>query len=347
MIRCNHQLYKVNYASSTIVTPQTPSPKEIEDLVDSYVDCWATGKGGFNIPSMAGIENPRIILTNNLGPCEAQFLVFATQQDGKWIWRYQIHTFPYSLVTYLPIILTRSFKAQAINFDHRVLWSWIAQIFLDPRNQNTVQERELIGAIELLMRLNFAALKQPPLSDEVSKLNRVIDVVVDYHVIEIVSNSLMLATVLSYPVLEGLLKSKCSAYVDMDSNVTSTFTLSFRSNPFQVGEKVSSLKTLLTLFEEKVAGATTTSLLNRFKSEVERIFNPITSVYDLIYNWRNNMLHGSNMRQSTFGVVMNLIYLLLLDTAVTTYQALASSFSNRPQMLGYSDPWRFYPPALF
>jgi hypothetical protein len=328
--------------------PQIPSVQDIQNLVDSYVNCWSTNQRLINVPGrVRGIQNPNLILMNNFGPCEEQFLVFVSANNGIWSWRYQIQSFPFSLTCELPILLTRSLNAQTMNFDHRVLWSWIAQILQDSRNQNPVTDHDLVEAYKLLVRINLASLGQPPMNEEIAKLNQIISTIVSDHVKEMVMHSLELATVLSYPLLERLLKLKCSAFVNLDGDVTTSFSISLRNSPFQVGQRISSLEALLLLFEERVASPATAALLNRFKSEVERIFGSSQQVYSLIYSWRNNMLHGSVLRQANLGVIVNLICLLLLDSIQSNYSSLARNFSQRPSMPGFPDPWQFYPPNLF
>ena len=62
--------------------------------------------------------------------------------------------------------------------------------------------------------------------------------------------------------------------------------------------------------------------LSEFKSEMRAIFTTINDVYDLIYSWRNDMLHGSKMKQFYHAVVLNMISLLLLDSLQPSYGAI-------------------------
>jgi hypothetical protein len=214
-----------------------------------------------------------------------------------------------------------------------VLWSWIAQLSTNLSTIGAVQDAtlkddELMESFKLLVRFELASLGKPPVNPDAARLNEVIDAVISWHVRQIIYKKHMLALTLSFPVLERLLRHKCSSYVDIKGVVTQSFSVPRRK--YNTGCRVNSVADLLRLYEEKVAPQYIKELLGDFRSELLR-FPTERDTYDLFYTWRNDLLHGGELHQTYHAVVLNLISLLLLDSLKQVYETLRSSLVKRSE----------------
>lgn len=250
---------------------------EMNGLVSSYISCWEKGENRFIKPVQpTGINSQNLILADNFTYCEAKYSLFTKidEQNEQSSWRYRLEDLPFEVTTKLPILLTRSLKAQSVCFDHRVLWSWIAQLVTNLRMKSVqdvaLEDNELIESFKLLVRLELATINKPPVNPDVARLNKVIDAVISWHVREIVNRKYMLAFTFSFPVLERLLRSKCSSFVDEKGTVTRDFSI--RGRKYGTGGRISNVADLLHLYEEKIAPQDIGDLLRDFRSELLKIF---------------------------------------------------------------------------
>ncbi|MCL4339974.1 MAG: hypothetical protein JRN37_00605 [Nitrososphaerota archaeon] len=327
--------------------------RDMNSLVSSYINCWKKGENRFITPAQpTGIDGKNLLLADNFTDCEARYLLFRKldEQSKQLVPRYRIEELPYEVVIRLPILLTRSLRAQSVCFDHRVLWSWIAQLFTNITRIGTVQDaalsdRELIETFELLVSLELANLSKPPINSDAYRLNQVIDIVVSWHVRRIVDNKYKLALTLSFPTLERVLRNKCSSYVDNGGKVLRSFSV--KGKKYNVKDRISSMEHLLYLYEENIAPPDFKKLVEDFKAELLEIFPNKKDAYDLLYSWRNDQLHGGELDQTYHAVLLNLASLFLLDSLKQVYERLRSLEKNSAMRSIANTPWNFYPPELF
>lgn len=335
---------------------------DIEEHINRYIECWKTGENKFINPiALGGISSSAIGISNSITPCEEKYLVFITKPDSScpgFTWRYNIHTLPYSVVTRLPILLTRSLVAQRVNFDNRVLWSWVAQIYISPifrgPSESTKNiDHDLKEAFEILVRSELASIGQPPSNKEVQTVNKVIDAVVGWNVKKMVYGKDLISLVLSFPVLERLCRTMCNEFVDPEGKVKKRFDVPSKQmgkvKHYKPGDILSSLRDLLCLYEDYVADDTTKLILKSFKEELTKIFPRQQNTYDLIYQWRNNSLHGNSMNLPVHAVLLNLICIILLNSISDHYDQIIQDYprNSRFREMGIESPWSIYPPDLF
>ena len=268
--------------------------------------------------------------------------------------RYQAHELPYEVIVRLPILFTRTLRSQSVNFDHRILWSWIGQLLVSKRFVGTkintlLDDDEFVTNFLLLVRIELASLWSPPVNEEVRKLNGIIDQVISYHVKEMVMNKDSIGLAFSFPVLERCLKILCYRYLNTDGTVRERFNVLGLNRVYETGERVSSLKVLILLFKDKVATGEMKKSLDNFSLELQSIFPRKGSMVDMLYSWRNGALHGDKMYSKYHAVIMNFISMLILDAISQIYPKLSEAATHRMKnaLIGIDSPWDVYPPKLF
>jgi hypothetical protein len=278
------------------------SRKDVEDLVSTYVKGWMSSN--IVVPrGAAGALNPGRNVIHAVGPLERQSLVFTRFDDatGRWVPRYRIEEMDRQLVHELPALLLPQFRVQPNTYDHKVLWSWTIELVVMPDTRGWFQDQALQESLELLFRLMLAP--RPP-SDST-------------HIRTIISQKELIAFVLAFPFLEGLLKYRSSAFVYSDGRVKQPFQLNggprggATYDPAGRGT-INNLEHLLYLFEEQVATTSMKQLLTEYRSATEALTgNP--DCYGMLYQWRNDTLHGAAPPGIGSGILLNLICLLILD----------------------------------
>ncbi|MCL4344347.1 MAG: hypothetical protein JRN26_04345 [Nitrososphaerota archaeon] len=330
--------------------------EQIKNTASMYVSCWQNSNIIKPAPQKTGIANEHIVLDNNFTECESKYLLFKIKKNKEKLsaGKFNIEELPFEVVFNLPVILTKTLQAQNVNYDHRVFWSWVAELLYiaesGSSNDPVLTDTELTESFFLLTRLELASIGKPPTDEDVFKLNSIIGIIIDYNVREVINNKDILALNFSFPVLERILRHKCRNYVKLDGTIIQQFKI-YDKKIYQTGKRINNLKHLMLLYENNVlqgSKSDTAQIINNFKSELGSIFGNNPDVYELIFRWRNDMLHGSKIRQFYHAVVMNLISLLILDSLKPDYEHLREKALKRLQM----NPWsgmrlNFFPPDLF
>ena len=332
---------------------------EIESIINSYVQCWETGENHFTMPNISGgiVDSP-LKISNTITICEQKYLVFIKGISiiGNFKWRYQIENLPFDVVLKLPAILLHSLKSQTVNYDHKVLWSWLGQLLLNTQMNrkgiDIVSDKEFIDALILLIRVELASIGQPPSTPEIATLNKLISEVVKWNVQEMVRNNHLIALALSFPILERLLKIKCRKFVELDGKVISKFKIPAGKNRkekiYHQNGIISNLNHLLLLYEEKIATDTVKHEINQFRIQLKTLFPDSEDPLSLIYTWRNNLLHGSSTKPFYDAVILNLLSLITLDSLSPIYEEMVNNFKRRIPILNSGfDRFNLYPPSIF
>ena len=333
---------------------------EIESIINSYVQCWETGENHFIMPNISGgiVDSP-LKISNTITICEQKYLVFITTGTSiteKFKWRYQIENLPFGVVLKLPAILLHSLRSQTVNYDHKVLWSWLGQLLLNTQMSrkgiDIISDREFVDAVILLIRVELASIGQPPSTPEIATLNKLISEFVNWNVQEMVRNNHLIALALSFPILERLLKIKCSKFVELNGKVISEFKIPTGKNKkekiYYKNTIISNLNVLLLLYEEKIATSIVKHEINQFRIQLKSLFPDSKDPLSLIYTWRNNLLHGSSTKPFYDAVILNLLTLIILDSLNPFYDELVNNFKRRPPIISSGFDWfNLYPPSIF
>lgn len=222
------------------------------------------------------------------------------------------HEWGYEMQLSMPVLLTRLLKVQKTP-DHVYYWAWTAEVV----NFFGLFDRRLSRAYSLLMHTILAertsGFSVEDTDEEIDRKRRqmaVFDRLTNRHYREMVGQKAQLAAFVSYPVLEGLLKSILSDVIKPDGVIRSGETLEGVYDDYSSGERCSSLRDLLHHAEQNTLDASVVDKLDNLTSEIES-FGDGDEAYSLIYNWRNTLLHGEDSWDFQYGILANLISLLM------------------------------------
>lgn len=129
------------------------------------------------------------------------------------------------------------------------------------------------------------------------------------------SNSHIINSYLVFPLLEHILKEKCSEYVKIDGTVIQEFSYPNKNGKNctkKLGSRVSSINQLLQLYLSKVVHKTNSTYISLLLQHIEKTISNGESSTSIIYDWRNGNLHGTISHQTIGGILLNLIILIEL-----------------------------------
>jgi len=201
--------------------------------------------------------------------------------------------------------------------DHYFLWSWCAELILN-RDANVfdVNEYELRTLFGTCVRASLAGCVKPAKSFEEAQqiFNR--NETMSHNEKYFVQESSLVLAYLVFPLLEGTCKKLCSSYITMGGDVLQPFVVPYpkggdkKYNPNgKIGkDRCSSLRDLLYL----TSSLYKSSELELLKDHIKQ-FGDGNDAFDVIYNWRNQSLHGTTSFQTIGGTLLNLVIFLLLS----------------------------------
>lgn len=220
-----------------------------------------------------------------------------------------IRYFSPDLLAWLATKLTDVLKANICE-DHLEYW-WFTHDFTRAYNEfDGLFPEELIDNIELLIRLVTYSPSIPVFST-----NREAEI--------ILRDAKTLASYLSYPTLEGFVKSACRKDIQLNGVIKEGRRIRKLSPPNKRrymypddGKGIcSNLGMILWHLETEVAHPRNRILLKEMRQKIGDIFDHSPDqVYGLINDFRNNSLHGRNRASREHGVILNLICLIIWVT---------------------------------
>jgi hypothetical protein len=227
------------------------------------------------------------------------------------------HELDYDSSIKLPAQLTGILQVQR-TLDHLCFWAWTAEVadFFDGLDRE-IQRGYFLLLHVLLSKIGvgFSIDDGDDEIDEKRQANAVIDRLTNRHIRELERDS-SLAAYVAYPLLEGLLKDILSDVIHPDGEIKNGKKL-FGDNRTYDGDSnknyekyCNSLKDLLHHTENHELDNEIRDELRKQKQIIER-FGQNGDAYDLIYNWRNTLLHGEGMWDFQAGIITNIASLLI------------------------------------
>lgn len=251
-------------------------------------------------------EDSKVHFSENDGETERTYLyVYHDDLPFPHEWRYGTQL-------RMPGLLTRLLKVQKTP-DHIYYWSWTAEVasFFD------LFDRRLSRSYALLMHTILAeragGFSVNDTDEEIDRKRRQMadfDQLTNRHYREMVGQKAQLAAFVSYPVLEGLMKSILNDVIEPDGEIKSGKTLEGVYRSYTSGDRCSSLRDLLYHAEQNVLDSSVVDELNNLTSEIET-FGEGDEAYSMIYNWRNTLLHGEDSWDFQYGILVNLLSLFV------------------------------------
>lgn len=315
----------------------------IEKLVREYVDCWISQR-----PIYAGLYED-----NDFG-CE-HLQIFRN--------KFNLEDFNHDELSQLATLLTRELRGQ-INWDHKFFWAWCAFLTIHfESNVSLFSDRDWQAIFKDLINLILASRRRFPVGPIYSKfLNQTLRYV-NTHLLETESNKWQIAGPLTFSALEGLLRRKNKDYVDKDGSVKKCFSVStssggiksFDPNGSPSQKWLNRINDSLRCFEENVTldRGRNCPYLQQMKIEIAKLCSTTNDVYDVVDNWRNDLIHGKEYWQNIVPILTNLICLLIVDEIEPSlYDAQRTDMKRRVEWVSKTRalsgivPWDFFPPDL-
>ncbi len=168
---------------------------------------------------------------------------------------------------------------------------------------------------------------------------------------EMLSNKTSILAYLAFPLLEGLTKMRCSAYVDLNGRVVAPFQANNRPyDPVQRPNRINSLQDLLWLLHSEVADADERAALESIRASILQATG--MDAYEQVYRWRNSSLHGAESLRAIGYTVYNLALLVGLHGIQRRYEEIRDDahafFAEVAGIIQsgvpYFTPWHYYPP---
>ncbi|WP_336345309.1 hypothetical protein [Halalkalicoccus ordinarius] len=220
-----------------------------------------------------------------------------------------IENLPSEIRMKLPIKLTQTLQVQ-VTSDNRHYWKTTYDTVDNAHNSHGFLRNGQWYAIRNLFHLSlchYETINRPShhrQSDYVQKVFR---------------NTSTIAAYVSYPILEGYLKYRCRHVIERDGTVTQSNEIKKvrRGGYYEQGNRCSSLLDILVYFEENIANSNLEENLEQMREKIANFGNVGTDeAYGLIYGWRNSNLHGEAESDVQYGIVLNLLCLLIWEELI-------------------------------
>ena len=161
-----------------------------------------------------------------------------------------------------------------IDLDHIFLWSWCAEVVLSTASPVfSGAEWELAQLCGACARAALAKARPAVASNAEWELHREQNKVIPFHMRQMAANAHLILAYLSFPLLEGVAKKTCRAYVEYDGTVRQPFSAprAFgKPRQYPTGAKCNSLRDLLHLLHRQVASPSLAAALDDFRRHVEQ-----------------------------------------------------------------------------
>lgn len=303
------------------------SAAEIRNLCDKWCDA-STNSGGISISSKT--EQFRL-LANGIAFHELS------------------HSELCVAIVALSKVLLRPGMNTIVDQDHFGIWSWCGELLLGPRAAVfSSQQHEIKSVFETNLHAALAHCRKPNSSREAWAAQNQIVQQIPHHAQLLLQKSSLILAYLSFPLLEAILKRACAAFINLDGTVVSEFLVPRRDGSlrqYKPREQCSSLRDLLHLHFAKATPALQ-ALIAEFRSHIQ-FLDSSKDPFDLIYEWRNDSLHGTSNYQTIGGTVISLVLLISIFEIEADFEGRrqrAIEHCRAEAKFGHKTPWSFYPP---
>lgn len=233
--------------------------------------------------------------------------------------------------------------------DHFGLWSWCAELLLNPWSQLFPQDQQEIKNLFITtVHAALANCRPPSTKEEWQKQNRVAEMQ-PHHARHLLRQAHLAMAYLVFPLLEAVVKRACANFVAFDGKVISHFSVAQKNGQprnYNPGGRCSSLRDLLFLHYTVVADTDLKAAIDSLRNHINTL-DSTQDPFDLIYDWRNQSLHGSANFQTIGGTVFNLCFLISLSELKKDFgnhRQVVLEYCRREAPSSSRSPWSFYPP---
>ncbi|WP_308364423.1 MULTISPECIES: hypothetical protein [unclassified Microbulbifer] len=234
--------------------------------------------------------------------------------------------------------------------DHFGLWSWCGEVIAGAGSHYfEPNEREIKSLFEACIRASLTHCRKPAASPEEHMKQSEVEQQLPHNARYFLQDSSLILAYVSFPMLEAILKKTCSEYLRMDGSVKKQFQVMNRAKKprtYKVSSLCSSIRDELFLLYEKVADKELKTNLDEFRAHISSL-DSSSDPFDLIYEWRNQSLHGSSNFQTIGGTLLNLCILIALHSMKVEFGQWIGNILRRCEREsdhGFRASWSFYPP---
>lgn len=258
-----------------------------------------------------------------------------------------------------PKTISPAHNISYIHSDHVAMWAWCAQIIAHNDTEYFRAEESNLKLLVQIIAHTAKAAKNPSSSPPRDNYPMTLEgsmefaeahwtalkqVALPSTVEQFLHFRSEITSYLSFPLLEGILKKRCSEFVEYDGLVKKEFTIPRGKRPYVPGSKINSLAVLLFLYFHEVA--------NEFEKKYFPIatnhlqtFIPEKHAFWMIYEWRNESLHGQSDHTGVGGVLLSISLLIAIASLGDRFVELRE---RRKILIAHNfpavSPTIFYPP---
>lgn len=305
--------------------------EKIQALCESWLAATALPEGGFGI----GGASERFRLLNN-------GIVFH-ELDHEGL---RAACLGLSTVLLMPGLNT------VIDWDHQWFWAWCGELLCGSGSDYfSHEDYELRNLMGLCIRATLAGTYRP--DEQGWEQQRDQTMSMEPNSREWIQRSQIALGYLAFPLLEGIVKRHCSEYVSMSGEVQQPFEVpgsgSGQSRKYLVGRICSSLRDLLWLLHAEVASQELRSDLDEQRAHLAAFSDLDQGGFQVLYQWRNDSLHGGASLTTIGGTVLNTAFLIALSQIQDNYETVRMAAVDRVRWelqspTTYRSPWSYYPP---
>jgi hypothetical protein len=218
----------------------------------------------------------------------------------------------------LPVELMGILKIQ-VTSDHREYWKWTYWVLEDMNEQESLFPPGLVDGLETLFRLSSCVPISSQIREGGTHPNQA-DWDQKGHESHAIYRAKHIAAYLSFPILEGVIKSVCSEDIKMNGEIKQGSQIKQFSGGYS-NNVCYRLRDLLTHLEEEYADAQFRNRLQEMRVNIGDFYhcNP-NKVYKLIDGWRNASLHGQNAPDAEYGTIVNILCLIFWNEMKSSSQ---------------------------
>ena len=305
------------------------SATEIRNLCDKWCDASTTPGGGMAI-----------------GHQTEQFRLLA----NGIVFHELSHAEVCAALVALSKVLLRPGMNTIVDQDHFGIWSWCGELLLSPRAAVfAAQQRKIKSLFEANLHAALANCRKPTSSREEWHAQNQIEQQLPHHARQLLQGSSLVLAYLSFPLLEAILKRACTAFITLEGTVVSQFQVPRRNGTlreYKPQDPCSSIRDLLHLHYANTAPAALQALITEFRSHIQ-FLDSSKDPFDLIYEWRNDSLHGTSNYQTIGGTILSLALLISIFEIAADFEERrqrAIEHCRREAQFGHKSPCSFYPP---
>lgn len=256
--------------------------------------------------------------------------------------------------------------------DHYALWGWCGELLL---NNHVFLGYDMPPAPEIsreIQSLYVACLhamlvhsvRPSATQEQFDELNRM-ENLLSRHRMHFIEKSFLIVAYLAFPLLESIIKRACASYVTLNGDVLTAFDVP--GGPGRPGKPVkdkkfykptgatgnkgtdqcSSLRDLLFLHHKLVAPPRLAALIDSFRAHLTSL-DATQDPFDLIYQWRNQTLHGKTNFHTIGATIMNFSLLISIFEIEENFEqnrllcVAVGGFAE--EMIKHRGSRSFYPP---